>query len=79
MSATDPAVLNARQAAELLARGQQVGPGGWDVGLHQLDRTDVIGLERDIWASTTRRAAGLRTVRCDVVAQDLAPLRAVAE
>lgn len=48
------------------------GPGGWDVGLHLLGRSDVIGLELDEAACRTRRAAGLRTVRCDVAAQDLA-------
>lgn len=45
------------------------GPGGWDVGLHQLGRS-AIGVELDRWACATRRAAGWPTVEASVADVD---------
>lgn len=46
------------------------GPGGWDLAARELG-LDPIGLEWDPAACATRRAAGLRTMECDVAAVDL--------
>ncbi len=46
------------------------GPGGWDLGARAIG-LDPIGLEWDDAACATRRAAGLRTMQCDVAAVDL--------
>lgn len=46
------------------------GPGGWDLAARELG-FDPIGLEWDPAACATRRAAGLRTMECDVAAVDL--------
>jgi len=43
------------------------GPGGWDLGARALG-LDPVGLELDDAACATRRAAGLRTMQCDVAA-----------
>lgn len=43
------------------------GPGGWDLGARALG-LNPIGLELDDAACATRRAAGLRTMQCDVAA-----------
>lgn len=42
------------------------GPGGWDVGAHQVG-LEPIGIEIDADACLTRAAAGLRTVRADLL------------
>lgn len=44
------------------------GPGGWDLALRMLGRTDVVGIEWDAAACATRAAAGLATIRADVAA-----------
>jgi DNA (cytosine-5)-methyltransferase 1 len=44
-------------------------PGGWDLGARALG-LDPVGLELDDAACATRRAAGLRTMQCDVAAVD---------
>ncbi|HEY3018643.1 MAG TPA: DNA cytosine methyltransferase, partial [Solirubrobacteraceae bacterium] len=46
------------------------GPGGWDLAARRLG-LDPVGLELDDHACATRRAAGLRTMQCDVAAVDL--------
>lgn len=46
------------------------GPGGWDLAARALG-IDPIGLELDDAACATRRAAGLRTMQCDVATVDL--------
>jgi DNA (cytosine-5)-methyltransferase 1 len=51
------------------------GPGGWDEGLRQLGRTDVIGLELDADACATAEAAGHRRRQCDVSAVNPATYR----
>jgi DNA (cytosine-5)-methyltransferase 1 len=45
------------------------GPGGWDVAAKRLG-IDPIGLEWDNAACETRRAAGLRTMKCDIAEVD---------
>lgn len=50
------------------------GPGGWETGLATLGITDVVGVELDRDACTTRRAAGHRTIRGDADI-DTAPIR----
>lgn len=45
------------------------GPGGWDVAARRLG-LDPIGLEWDDAACATRRAAGLRTMQCDIAEVD---------
>lgn len=45
------------------------GPGGWDLGARALG-LDPVGLELDDAACATRRAAGLKTMQCDVAAVD---------
>lgn len=45
------------------------GPGGWDVAARRLG-IDPIGLEWDDAACATRRAAGLRTMQCDIAEVD---------
>jgi DNA (cytosine-5)-methyltransferase 1 len=47
------------------------GPGGWDVAAERLG-VKPIGLEWDQAACDTRRAAGLRTMQCDIAAVDFA-------
>lgn len=46
------------------------GPGGWDLGLHALGRTDIVGVEMDDHTVRTREAAGLPTIHGDVTALD---------
>lgn len=46
------------------------GPGGWDLGARALG-IDPVGLEWDDNACATRRAAGLKTMQCDIAAVDL--------
>ncbi|UTI65624.1 DNA cytosine methyltransferase [Paraconexibacter antarcticus] len=46
------------------------GPGGWDLSAEAMG-ISPIGLEFDDNACATRRAAGLRTMQCDVAAVDL--------
>jgi DNA (cytosine-5)-methyltransferase 1 len=47
------------------------GPGGWDVAAERLG-VKPVGLEWDQAACDTRRAAGLRTMQCDIAAVDFA-------
>lgn len=49
-----------------MIRDDFAGPGGWDVGLMMLGRTDVIGVEKDADACATARAAGHMRLHGDV-------------
>jgi len=55
------------------------GPGGWDEGLLELGRTDVLGLEWDDNAAATRYAAGHRTWHTDIAAVTDDQIRALAD
>lgn len=47
------------------------GPGGWDEGLRDLGRTDVVGLDLDDAACRAAMAAGHLRIRADVTGLDL--------
>lgn len=49
------------------------GPGGWDEGLRSAGIVDVVGMERDAHACSTRAAAGHRTIRADVAVYPVGP------
>ena len=55
------------------------GPGGWDEGLRELGRTDVVGIEWDAAACATRAAAGHRTIRADVAQYPTEPFAGKVE
>lgn len=46
------------------------GPGGWDLGLRDLGRDDIVGVELDEHTAKTREAGGLATIHGDVTALD---------
>lgn len=46
------------------------GPGGWDEGLRQLGRRDVLGIEWDDAACATAEAAGHERLKADIAALD---------
>lgn len=48
------------------------GAGGWDIAAHRLGVSPV-GLELDDDCCATRKAAGLRTMQCDIAAVHLTP------
>ena len=48
------------------------GAGGWDIAAHRLG-IDPVGLELDDDCCATRKAAGLRTMQCDIAAVVLTP------
>jgi DNA (cytosine-5)-methyltransferase 1 len=53
------------------------GPGGWDEGLSELGRTDVVGLEWDTAACDTAAAAGHLRVQADVAQYPTSAFREV--
>lgn len=50
-----------------MIRDDFAGPGGWDVALRHLGRTDVLGVESETSACDTARAAGHHRLQADVL------------
>lgn len=50
-----------------MIRDDFAGPGGWDVALRNLGRTDVFGVESETSACDTARAAGHHRLQADVL------------